>query len=176
MSTYLAGFLSPAEADDLFAWLQGCVAWETETILLFGKRRLVPRLVSWFGDSGLSYRYSGRPHPGTGWPPELAGLRSRVGAQLSATPNFLLLNRYRDGADSMGWHRDDEAGLGALIASISLGATRSFLLRESNASRSQSLKLEHGSLLLFDGRTSHALPKTRRLVGERINLTFRVLQ
>lgn len=176
MSTYRAGFLTSAEADDLMAWLQGSVAWQTESIVLFGKRRPVPRLVSWFGDSGLNYRYSGQPHCCSGWPSELAGLRAKVGAQLSVTPNFLLLNRYRNGADSMGWHRDDEAGLGAQIASVSLGAPRSFLLREANASRSQALKLEHGSLLLFDGRTSHALPKTRRPVGERINLTFRVLQ
>ena len=175
MSTYTAGFLPAAEADGLLTWLQTGVSWQTETVVLFGKRHLVPRLVSWVGERGLDYRYSGASHEGEGWPDQLAGLRARIGAELGALPNFLLLNRYRDGSDGMGWHRDDERGLSVQIASLSLGATRSFLLREDQASRSRSLKLEHGSLLVFDGRIPHALPKTRRAVGERINLTFRVL-
>lgn len=175
MSTYRAGFLAPAEAADLFCRLQTEVAWQTETITLFGKEHQVPRLVAWFGDAHLNYRYAGRGHQGSGWPVLLETLRNRVATELGTTPNFLLLNRYRDGADSMGWHRDDETGHHATIASLSLGAPRAFLLREEGARRSHSLTLEHGSLLLFDGRTRHALPKTRRPVGERINLTFRVL-
>lgn len=176
MSTYQPGFLPPVDAGDLFSWLQTDVPWRTESISLFGQRRTVPRLVAWFGEEGLNYRYSGRSHPGKGWPPQLADLRGRVAAELQQMPNFLLLNRYRDGADSMAWHRDDEAGLGDSIASLSLGAPRTFLLREEGSRRSRSLTLEHGSLLLFDGRTRHALPKTRSAVGERINLTFRVIQ
>ena len=175
MSIYKADFLPAAEADDLFTWLQNEVTWQTETVVLFGKRHEVPRLVAWVGEQGLDYRYSGASHQGAGWPEQLAELRARVAAELGTEPNFLLLNRYRDGADGMGWHRDDEKGMGVQIASLSLGATRAFLLRENQARRSQSLKLEHGSLLVFDGCTPHALPKTRRAVGERINLTFRVL-
>ncbi len=175
MSTYRADFLSLSEADELFAWLQSRVPWRTETINLFGKRHTVPRLVAWFAEAGLNYRYSGRSHQGAGWPAELSELRCRVAAELGRMPNFLLLNRYRNGSDSMGWHQDDESGLETRIASVSLGASRSFLLREPGASRSRSLQLAHGSLLLFDGRIRHALPKSRRRLGERINLTFRVL-
>ena len=176
MKGYRRDFLEPADAAALLHWLQTDIAWRTETINLFGRQQLVPRLVAWFGDRGLDYRYSGRSHQGEGWPAKLAEIRSRVATELQQMPNFLLLNRYRDGADSMGWHRDDELGLEAPIASLSLGSTRSFLLREPGAARSRALKLEHGSLLVFDGRDRHALPKTRRQVGERINLTFRVLR
>jgi len=176
MTSYQPGFLAPAEARDLFAWLQAEVRWRTETFSLFGQDKTVPRLVAWFGDQTLDYRYAGRSHQGIGWPEALADLRTRVAGELNQSPNFLLLNRYRDGADSMGWHRDDEAGLGASIASVSLGATRNFLLRDSDEARSRSLPLEDGSLLMFDGRIRHALPKTRLPIGERINLTFRVIR
>ncbi len=175
MNSYHPGFLAPADAGDLFSWLQREVPWREESVVLFGQRRTVPRLVAWFGDEGLNYRYSGQSHQGTGWPARLSGLRTEITSHLGAAPNFLLLNRYRDGSDSMGWHRDDESGHEARIASVSLGASRSFLLREDDASRSRSLTLDHGSLLLFDGRTRHSLPKTRKPIGERINLTFRVL-
>jgi alkylated DNA repair dioxygenase AlkB len=103
-------------------------------------------------------------------------VRTRIERELGQTPNFVLLNRYCTGADSMGWHRDDEAGCTGDIASLSLGAERTFLLRPDGACRSTRLILEHGSLLIFDGRMRHALPKTRRVLGERVNLTFRVLQ
>lgn len=176
MSRYQPDFLEPEAAAALFHWLQTDVAWQSETIKLFGRTRPVPRLVAWFGDGGLNYQYSGRSHQGHGWPAELAEVRSRVAVEMQQTPNFLLLNRYRDGADSMGWHCDDEAGLDTLIASVSLGAVRNFLLRESGAKRSRTLELAHGSLLVFDGRNRHALPKTRHPVGERINLTFRMLR
>jgi alkylated DNA repair dioxygenase AlkB len=176
MTRYQPDFLTPTDAGDLLGWLLHDVAWQTETISLFGQHRVVPRLVAWFGEKGLNYRYSGRCHSGAGWPEKLGDLRKRVAAELKETPNFLLLNRYRDGSDSMGWHRDDEAGIGACIASVSLGASRTFLLREEDAERSCSMMLEHGSLLVFDGRIRHALPKTKRRVGERINLTFRVIQ
>lgn len=176
MTRYQPEFLAPAEAENLFRWMQTDISWQTETISLYGKVHQVPRLIAWIGEQGLNYRYSGKSHAGEGWPSQLGQLRTRVSRELGETPNFLLLNRYQDGSDSMGWHRDDETGHGTTIASLSLGATRKFLIREEGAPRSQSLTLTSGSLLLFDGRVRHALPKTRRRIGERINLTFRVLQ
>mgnify|MGYP001828918869 CR=1 FL=1 len=173
---YLPAFLPPPASARLFGWLLYAVPWQQETIVLFGRETKVPRRVAWFGEAGLDYRYSGRSHPGTGWPEPLDALRARIEQELGQTPNFVLLNRYRTGADSMGWHRDDEAGCTGDIASLSLGADRTFLLRPDCASRSTRLVLEHGSLLVFDGRVRHALPKTRRAAGERVNLTFRVLQ
>ena len=159
----------------MLGWMRTQIRWQTETIRIYGKAREVPRLIAWVGERGLNYRYSGKPHEGEGWPQQLDAVRARVAEALGERPNFLLLNRYRDGSDSMGWHRDDEAGHGPLIASISLGANRRFLVREEGAARSRSLMLEHGSLLIFDGNLRHALPKTRQVIGERINLTFRVL-
>ena len=91
----------------------------------------------------------------------------------SLDSNFVLLNRYRDGSDSMGWHRDDEPELTGPVASLSLGVTRRFHMRAERKTRTQHIDLEHGSLLILDRRTTHALPKTKRKLGERINLTFR---
>jgi alkylated DNA repair dioxygenase AlkB len=184
---YLPGFLARPEADRLFQDLWAGLDWEQREIVLFGRRRLQPRLVAWYGDSGAAYRYSGvtlQPRP---WPPTLRAVRRRVEQQAGCAFNSVLANAYRDGADSMGWHSDDEPELGPrpCIASLSLGAARVFLLRprgrEPGVRRTSSRRvLEHGSLLLMRGdsqaRFQHAVPKTRRPVGVRINLTFRFVQ
>lgn len=170
----------PGEAANLFDSLRAGIHWQQEEIVIFGQRRRVPRLVAWHGDAGASYRYSGTDHTPEPWTPALERVRARV-RELSGTEfNAVLLNLYRDGRDGMGWHADDEPELGRdpVIASVSLGAPRRFCLRHR---RQPDLKLDlelpHGSLLVMAGPTQHhwvhALPKTRRPVGERINLTFR---
>jgi len=170
----------PEEASRLFDALRAGIHWRQEEIVIFGQRRRVPRLVAWHGDPGAGYRYSGTDHDPEPWTPELESVRARVN-ELGATRfNAVLLNLYRDGRDGMGWHADDEPELGRdpVIASVSLGAPRRFCLRHR---RRKDLKLDlelpHGSVLLMAGSTQHhwvhALPKTRRPVGERINLTFR---
>jgi len=170
----------PEGAADLFASLRAGIQWQQEEIAIFGQRRRVPRLVAWHGDAGARYRYSGTDHAPAPWTPALERVRARV-RELSGTEfNAVLLNLYRDGRDGMGWHADDEPELGRdpVIASVSLGAPRRFCLRHR---RQPDLKLDlelpHGSLLLMSGPLQHhwvhALPKTRRPVGERINLTFR---
>jgi alkylated DNA repair dioxygenase AlkB len=168
------------EASRLFDALRVGIHWCQEEILIFGQRRRVPRLVAWHGDPGASYVYSGTDHHPEPWTPELEYIRNRVRELSGAEFNAVLLNLYRDGRDGMGWHADDEPELGRnpVIASVSLGATRRFCLRHR---RRRDLKLDlplpHGSLLLMAGATQHhwlhALPKTQRPVGERINLTFR---
>ena len=173
---YLPGYLAPGEAEALFQELLSGVAWQQESIRLFGRERRVPRLIAWQGDRGLDYRYSGVDHPADGWSPALRSLRERILRDCGERFDFLLLNRYRTGSDSMGWHRDDEAMAGTRIASVSLGAPRRFLFRPDGSPPSEALELEHGSLLLFDRHIPHALPKSRRVTGERINLTFRRLR
>src|SRR5690606_19254069 len=126
------------------------------------------------------YRYSGAdfvPHP---WLPPLQALRERLCEDGFGEFNSVLLNRYRDGNDSMGWHGDDEPAHGPapLIASVSLGAARRFLLRRRDDNRRRAeYVLGHGDLLIMGGETQrfyqHALPKMARVQGERINLTFR---
>ena len=177
-----AAFAAP-EADALFAELRDTVDWRQEAVLIFGQRRLVPRLVAWHGDPDARYTYSGTDHEPEPWLPALERIRDRVVALTGTQFNAVLLNLYRDGRDGMGWHADDEPELGPnpVIASVSLGAERRFCLRHRRRKdRKLDLPLPHGSLLCMGGATQHhwvhALPKTQRPVGERINLTFRRVQ
>ncbi|MEZ5560742.1 MAG: alpha-ketoglutarate-dependent dioxygenase AlkB [Pseudomonadales bacterium] len=169
-------FLACREAQALFDELRRSVSWQQETIVMFGRAAPVPRLVAWYGDAGLNYRYSGNDHHCAGWPETLRALCRRVSACSGFESNFVLLNRYRDGRDYMGWHRDDERGLGAEIASLSLGAERRFLVEDPVCAATATLTLGHGALLVMPGTLRHCLPKTRRPVEERINLTFRRLR
>ncbi len=170
----------PAAADDLLAALRSLIDWQQEEILIFGERKRVPRLVAWHGDSGTAYTYSGTAHEPLPWMPELLRVRQRVEELTGYRYNSVLLNLYRDGRDGMGWHADDEPELGRepAIASVSLGATRRFKLRDRRSRvAATTLDLAHGDLLLMAGATQHhyvhAVPKTARPVGERVNLTFR---
>lgn len=174
------GWLAPAESTALMATLLREVPWEVHRIRLFGREVDSPRLSCWIGDAGAAYRYSGSRFEPRPWLPPLAALRERLQDQLGVPFNSVLANRYRSGADAMGWHSDDEPELGPepLIASISLGATRRFVLRHRrDPALRLALDLEPGSLLLMAGTTQrhwkHALPRTARPVGERINLTYR---
>ena len=158
-------------ADALFAWCAREPAWRTEPIRLFGQARPAPRLVAWYGDPGLRYRYSGVDHRAHGWPEPLERLRTELCERFVPGLNFVLLNRYRDGRDWMGWHRDDEREISGGVVSVSLGATRR--LRLDLGDERVALELEHGSVLVFDGAVRHCLVRTKRPVAERINLTFR---
>ncbi len=171
--SYRPEFLDRTAASALQTRLTAAAPWQQESLKLYGREVTVPRLVAWFGDSGVNYRYSGADHRCDGWLPELEPVVLRLAAEHGLVSNLVLVNRYRSGVDHMGWHTDAERGLGRRIASLSLGATRRFLVRPPGGARSCSLDLEHGSLLLMDGRLRHALPKTRRAVAERLNLTFR---
>jgi len=173
---------TPDEADELLAALLTGITWQQEDIVMFGEPRRVPRLVAWHGDPGTAYTYSGTAHEPLPWTPVLQSIRSRVQDLTSHSFNSVLLNRYRDGRDGMGWHADDERELGRdpAIASVSLGATRRFKLRHRRLRDAvATIELAHGDLLLMAGRTQHdyvhAVPKTTRPVGERVNLTFRLL-
>lgn len=173
-------WLAREPADALFAALREEIDWEVHRIRLFGREHDSPRLSSWIGDAEARYRYSGALFEPRPWPPALASLRSRLSEELGVAFNSVLANRYRDGRDAMGWHSDDEPELGPapVIASLSLGATRRFALKHRRRDGLKgALELGHGSLLVMAGATQanyrHALPRTARPVGERINLTFR---
>jgi alkylated DNA repair dioxygenase AlkB len=170
----------PAEADEMLAVLRSRIDWQQEDIVIFGQRRRVPRLVAWHGDPGTAYTYSGTAHEPLPWTPELQRVRHRAEELTGHRYNSVLLNLYRDGRDGMGWHADDEPELGhePVIASVSFGATRRFKLRHRRSrSAARTLDLAHGDLLLMAGATQHhyvhAVPKTARPVGARVNLTFR---
>jgi alkylated DNA repair dioxygenase AlkB len=156
--------------------------WEEREIMMFGRPVLQPRLVDWYADSGVTYRYSGITLGPRALPAPLDELRGRLDREFGADFNSVLCNAYRDGQDSMGWHADDEPELGLepVIASLNLGATRRFRVRPRGGGESFSIDLEGGSLLMMSGRSQsdwqHAIPKTRRDVGPRINLTFRAVR
>lgn len=158
----------------LFTWCQHKIQWQQRDIVMFGKQHPEPRLTAWFGPE---YKYSGIKREAAPFPDKLVSLRDELCRKCDFDFNSVLLNLYRNGKDSMGWHRDNEPELdSSLIASISLGSDRRFLLRK----RSNGTKLEvsptSGSLILMfnlQDEWEHSVPKTSKDVGPRINLTFR---
>ncbi|MGQ0802139.1 MAG: alpha-ketoglutarate-dependent dioxygenase AlkB family protein [Pseudomarimonas sp.] len=176
-------FLAFDAASTAFDELDAEIRWEQHHVRLFGRDVPAPRMSCWIGDSDASYTYSRirfEPRP---WPSSVLRVKQLVEATVSARFNSVLANRYRNGADGMGWHADDEPELGPqpIIASLSLGSSRRFLLRNRNLPRNRlALLLTHGSLLVMRGDTQthyqHAVPRTAKPCGARINLTFRQIQ
>ena len=126
---FIEGFLAPAQAHDWLVQLENSdwVEWQRETFSIFGRQVDAPRTLTWFGDAGLNYRYTGVDHcAALGWPEPLRRLKDQVEMTAGQSFNFLLLNRYANGSEYMGWHRDDEQGCRGDIASLSLGASRRF--------------------------------------------------
>lgn len=179
---YFRNFLSHEEADHYFRIFKTTVLWQQDDIKVFGKVYPQPRLTALFGNNGKPYSYSNitmQPH---GFTKELSDIKERIENLSNAEFTTCLLNLYRDGKDSNGWHADDEAALGRnpVIASVSLGQERFFHLKhKKDKSLKHKILLANGSLLLMKGETQHhwqhQIPKTTKPIGERINLTFRVI-
>lgn len=175
-------FLGVKEADFLFDYLRNLNGWKQDVILIFGQARPLPRLHRWFADSRQPYRWSGIEMIPEPFPDVLGGILDALWEKSGIRFNTALGNLYRDGMDSVAWHSDDEPELGPepVIASLSLGATRRFLMRKKDDHTVvRSYELGHGSLLLMAGSTQarweHAIPKTKLNVGPRVNLTFRAI-
>ena len=157
--------------------------WQQDDIRVFGKVYQQPRLTALYGEAGKPYSYSGITMQPTPFTPLLLAIKKQVELASQAHFSTVLLNLYRDGRDSNGWHSDDEKELGEqpLIASVSLGTMRRFKLQhKENKELKHAINLEHGSLLVMAGKTQHCwkhqIPKTAKAVGPRINLTFRLIQ
>lgn len=181
--SYQPQWLAASLADAWFDQLREEIAWEQPLLHIHGRDVRVPRLLAWYGEPQAVYRYSGLVHLPRPWTPLLGEIRLRLEQAVAQPLNAVLLNYYRDGQDSMGWHSDDEAELGRnpLVASLNLGGARRFDLRRKGGSRIEhSLTLEHGSLLVMSGATQHhwqhQVAKTRAPVAPRINLTFRLIR
>lgn len=175
-------FIAPARAEAAFTALRDELPWEQRSVRMFGRAIPEPRLVAWLGDADAAYTYSGRLNVPTPWTPTVAALREAVSSRLEHAFNGALANLYRSERDGMGYHADDEPELGPspLIASLSFGATRRFVVRARRGEARHELRLGPGSLLVMGGTMQHefvhALPKQRTPLGARINLTFRRLR
>ncbi|MFK7912538.1 MAG: alpha-ketoglutarate-dependent dioxygenase AlkB [Pseudomonadales bacterium] len=163
------------DADHWFSAFSQSVQWRCESLQMYGRSVPVPRQVAWYGDSGLSYRYSGTDHRAVGWSADAAALRDWLEDQYQVPFNFLLLNHYRCGADHMGWHADDERSLLGDVYAISLGATRRLLLEPEPGERF-GINLPHGSVIRIPRHWRHCLAKTAKPVAPRINLSFRQIE
>lgn len=179
----LHGLLTRDSYQDTLSTLLAQVEWRQESVKIYGKLMQQPRLVSWYGDPGKVYRYSGISLSPLPWTPILQDLRRRVEDCTEKSFNSVFLNLYRDHNDSMGFHSDDERELGAqpAIASLTFGATRVFTLKHKSRPEQPSVKLalEAGSVLLMQGQTQHfwkhGIMKQSQPCGPRINSTFRTI-
>jgi alkylated DNA repair dioxygenase AlkB len=172
-------FYRLSEADRLFSALESGLAWQEETIFIYGKWIKVPRLMCWYGDTDAYYHYSGVTHQPLPWTSELQAIRQKIELQCQCVFNSVLANLYRHGQDSMGCHADDEKelGLNPVIASLSLGEQRLFKLHHKTDKVQLDIVLNRGDLLVMAGVLQHhwlhSVPKTKKLKAPRINLTFR---
>lgn len=170
---YHESFLSSEQADRYFVTIREECCWEQKPGI-FG--HMQPRLTASYGDEGVTYRYSGTVNIARPWLPTLLEIKQKIEA-VQGRYNYCLLNRYRSGQDSMGMHADNEPEMGSVIGSLSLGATRTFRIKHNKTKETMSFPLGHGSLLIMAGTMQqfwkHELPKTKKPIGERINLTYR---
>ena len=170
---YDEGFLPTDLADRYFAELRDHCAWEQKPGI-FG--HMQPRLIVSYGEPGIVYRYSGRDNVALPWTPTLLEIKEKIEA-VQGRYNYCLLNRYRNGQDSMGMHADDEPEMGNVIGSLSLGATRMFRIKHNKSKETRKFQMGNGTLMIMAGTMQqfwkHEIPKTKEIVGERINLTFR---
>jgi len=156
------------------------IDWKQDNIKLYGKKILLPRLTSWYGDSGKTYKYSGIESNPNSWNKGLLYLKEKIENCAGVEFNSVLLNWYRDGSDHLSWHADDEKELGnnPIIASANFGEERDFIVRRSDMpSKKIVIPLKHGTLLLMSGELQHfwqhSVPKRTKVTGSRFNLTFR---
>jgi len=179
---YYPNFISYDESLVLLKSIFVELAWQQDSLIMYGKKIAIPRLQAWHGEHQLNYTYSNLTLSAEPWTPVLIALKQKVEQFSSFEFNTVLANCYRNQHDSVGWHSDDEPELGInpIIASMSFGAKRMFQLKHKVTGEKFKLPLQSGSLLMMSGTTQefwqHALPKSRQQQAMRINLTFRKIK
>jgi alkylated DNA repair dioxygenase AlkB len=179
---FYPNFFSKAESDSFLKNLRSNIVWKQESMNMYGKKIDFPRLTAWYGNNDKPYSFSGITLQPLPWSSEILSIKSKIEPVAKTAFNSVLLNLYRDGNDSISWHTDAEKELGTnpVIASVNFGATRKFQLRHIKTKEKLEIELTHGSLLIMQGELQHfwqhQVPKTSKVVGERINLTFRVIK
>jgi len=176
---YYGKVMDKGDADTYLENLLETIEWKNDEAIIFGRHIITKRKVAWYGDDGYSYKYSGTTKQALSWTPELLELKNLTEHITGESFNSCLLNLYHDGNEGMAWHSDDEKSLGkdSAIASLSFGAERKFSLKHRVTKESHSVLLENGSLLIMKGATQtnwlHSLPKSKKIILPRVNLTFR---
>ena len=180
--TYYPNFFNINEADNHFKSLLDRIKWKQDNIIVYGKTYLQPRLTAFYADNTKTYKYSNVTMTPSPFDSDLLKIKNYIETKLKIKFTSCLANLYRDGKDSNGWHADNEKELGAnpIIASVSFGAERLFHFKHRyDKALKKKLNLEDGSLLLMKGETQHnwlhQIPKTKKTIGKRINLTFRII-
>ncbi len=176
---YYGNILTDEQKENYFKELLNNIEWENEKVIMFGKEIITKRKVAFYADNELKYTYSQKTKKGAKWTNALLSIKNRVEEHTKSNYNACLLNLYHDGAEGMGWHSDDEKEIipNSSIASFSLGAERKFSFKHKSTKETYSILLENGSILEMKGEIQkhwlHALPKTKKIITPRINLTFR---
>lgn len=179
---FYPNFFAKSESDLFLENLRTNIDWKQESMNMYGKQVNFPRLTAWYGDNDKPYSFSGITLEPKTWSKELIEIKEKIEPLSKVFFNSVLLNLYRSGNDSISWHTDAEKELGVnpVIASVNFGATRKFQLRHIHTKEKLEIELTHGSLLIMQGELQHywqhQVPKTSKIVGERINLTFRVIK
>lgn len=180
---YTEHFLERKEADELQEKLLLKAPWKQTSRKMYEKTVVTPRLTAWYGDSSKMYHLGNNDFIVNEWSPGLLALKEKIEVFSGYQFNSVLLNLYRDGNDSVAWHRDKESELGnrPVIASISLGQVRNFDFRKADDHQNKySIALGHGSLLIMKGdlqlHWEHRIAKSSKLMKPRINLTFRLIR
>ncbi len=159
-----------------FETWQASIPWQQNSIRIYGKTHLEPRLTAWMGPA---YQYSSIRWPETALTTEVRDLIVSLESQTNSPGYFnaCLFNHYRNGQDSMGWHRDNESEINpTIIASVSFGASRDFAIRDRRTQHKWLIRLNHGDVLVMENLQEdyeHALPKRLRVETPRVNLTLR---
>ena len=179
---FYPNFFPKSESDILLKGLRNNIVWKQESMNMYGKKINFPRLTAWYGNNDKSYSFSGIILQQLPWTSEILLIKNKIELISKTVFNSVLLNLYRDGNDSISWHTDaeKELGINPIIASVNFGATRKFQLRHIKTKEKLEIELTHGGLLIMQGELQHfwqhQVPKTSKPVGERINLTFRVIK
>lgn len=177
--TYYPQWLEANQASSYQMTLQDELQWSQDYIKLYGREVKIPRLQAWYGEPEATYTYSQLAMKPMPWHSVLADLRATLEQECNTQFNSVLANWYRNGQDSMGMHSDDEPVLGVqpVIASLTFGAARGFIMKHKLTGQKEVLELAHGSLLVMSGDTQtywqHGINKTKKRIADRINLTFR---
>ena len=179
---YFGKIFSDKEAQELFKILLNKIDWKNDEAIIFGKKIITKRKVAWYGDEEFSYTYSKTTKTALAFTPELLKIKEKIEYLTGEKFNSCLLNLYHDGSEGMAYHSDAEKDLkkNGAIASVSFGAERKFSFKHKETKERVDVFLESGSLLLMKAQTQtnwlHRLPPTKKVLSERINLTFRQIE